>query len=183
VLGFRIEALVRIQFLVAIFISVTAAAFAGGQPAILRQKAPSVEVTPLLLQPVWRHLARSSGQIFAGTVLYVERQKSALSGPIATTSIRFRVDEAIRGVKKGQTLEVKEWAGLWQTGERYHPGERVLLFLYPPSRLGLTSPVGHQAGRFPVESTGRVLIRDAGVVRTRVEIRKVVRAIRQAERE
>ena len=29
-----------------------------------------------------------------------------------------------------KVLTVNEWAGLWQNGERYHAGEKVLLFLY-----------------------------------------------------
>jgi hypothetical protein len=32
----------------------------------------------------------------------------------------------------------------------------VLLFLYPASRLGLTSPVGGPLGRFHVDNAGRV---------------------------
>jgi len=45
---------------------------------------------------------------------------------------------------------------LWSFGLRYRRGERALLFLYPPSRLGLTSWVGGPLGRFAVDSTGSV---------------------------
>jgi hypothetical protein len=34
----------------------------------------------------------------------------------------------------------------------------VLLFLYPPSKLGLTSPVAGAMGRFALDSEGSVLI-------------------------
>jgi hypothetical protein len=70
----------------------------------------------------------------------------------------FLVEQGFRGVRAGQTLVVHEWAGLWQDGERYRPGERVMLFLYPPSRLGLTSPVGGGAGQFRVDPQGNVVI-------------------------
>jgi len=87
-------------------------------------------------------------------------------------------------VRRGQTVEINEWAGLWQSGERYHAGERVLLFLYPPSRLGLTSPAGNRAGRFPVNRTGQVTLRGpVGKPPRTIEIRRVVAAIRQAEKE
>jgi len=102
-------------------------------------------------------LARSSGYIFAGTVKSVERVVPKGNG-VATVQINFHVDEAMRGVQTGQTLAIREWAGLWESGERYRPGERVLLFLYPPSKLGLTSPVGGRMGRFRIGPDGRVII-------------------------
>ena len=72
--------------------------------------------------------------------------------------ITFRVEQAIRGTRAGQILTIREWAGLWNSGERYHVGERLLLFLYSPSTLGLTSPVGGAAGRFAVDSGGNAVI-------------------------
>jgi len=72
--------------------------------------------------------------------------------------ITFRVEQAIRGVRTGQMLVIREWAGLWESGERYRTGERVLLFLYSPSKLGLTSPVGGPLGRFAMDSNGRVIL-------------------------
>lgn len=102
-------------------------------------------------------ISRSSGYIFAGTVQSVERV-SPQPRSVATVQISFHVDEAIRGVRTGQMLVIREWAGLWNSGERYRPGERVLLFLYPPSKLGLTSPVGGTMGRFAVGPRGRVRV-------------------------
>jgi hypothetical protein len=102
-------------------------------------------------------LARSSGYIFAGTVKSVERAALKRNG-VATVLITFHVDQAMRGVRAGQTLAIREWAGLWESGERYRPGERVLLFLYPPSKLGLTSPVGGPRGRFRIDPSGQVIV-------------------------
>jgi hypothetical protein len=104
-----------------------------------------------------RPLIRSSGSIFAGTVKSVERV-APKGNSVATVLINFHVDQGIRGVHTGQMLAVREWAGLWQSGARYHPGERVLLFLYPLSKLGLTSPVGGPLGRFGIEPDGRIPI-------------------------
>jgi len=102
-------------------------------------------------------LARRSGYIFAGTVLSVERIQPRASNEVATVRITFRVDEAIRGVVPRQTLSIREWAGLWNRGERYHPGQRFLLFLYHPGKLGLTSPVGGDYGRFELDGSGKIL--------------------------
>ncbi len=109
-----------------------------------------------------RLMARHSGMIFSGTALRVEHL-AAESGGVASTQITFRVQTAIRGVRVGQVIAIREWDGLWNSGERYRPGERVLLFLFPASRLGLTSPVGGRLGRFRVDEAGRVEVPgDAG---------------------
>ena len=138
---------------------------------------------PVTLKPILYPILGASERIFAGTVLQVQHLNASPASTLACTSIRFRIDEAIRGVRQGQVLEIREWAGLWQSGERYRPGERLLLFLYPPSKLGLTSPVGHSAGRFPLDKDGRVLLRQTGALPQPVELRRVVAAIRGAERE
>ncbi len=94
--------------------------------------------------------ARSSGYIFSGTVLKIQRT-TAGQNAVAFTQITFRVDEAIQGVRSRKIFTIREWSGLWDSGERYRPGERVLLFLYPVSKLGFTSPVGGPLGRFAVD--------------------------------
>jgi hypothetical protein len=133
--------------------------------------------------PVSLPTLRDSAKIFSGTVLRVEHHNSDSSSALATTRIVFRVDEAILDVRRGEAVTIDEWAGLWQSGERYRVGERVLLFLYPPSRLGLTSPVGNHAGRFPVVRGRRVIIKNpTGKPVEPIEIRRIVAAIRQAER-
>ncbi len=103
-----------------------------------------------------RLIARHSGMIFSGTALRVEHLPAASIGAVASTRITFRVQTAIRGVRAGQVIAIREWDGLWNSGERYRPGERVLLFLFPKSRLGLTSPVGGRLGRHRVDSAERV---------------------------
>ena len=103
--------------------------------------------------------ARSSGYIFSGTVLKIQRT-TAGQNAVAFTQITFRVDEAIQGVRSRKIFTIREWSGLWDSGERYRPGERVLLFLYPVSKLGFTSPVGGPLGRFVVDHDGKIHIHD-----------------------
>jgi hypothetical protein len=109
--------------------------------------------TPL---PNLHALAAPSGYIFAGTVKAIERIKPRHHNSVGVIRITFYVSRGYRGVHTGQTFAIREWAGLWQSGDRYRVGERVMLFLYPPSKLGLTSPVPN--GRLPVDSSGRVVI-------------------------
>ena len=58
----------------------------------------------------------------------------------------------------GQAFVLREWAALWNGGQRYSIGERVLLFLYPASKVGLTSPVGGERGRFRLDPKGQVIL-------------------------
>jgi hypothetical protein len=108
-----------------------------------------------------RLLTRKSGYIFDGTVLSVERIAATSPDSAAAVQITFRIEQAIRGVRNGEVLSLREWAGLWSSGDRYRVGERLLLFLYSPSKLGLTSPVGGALGRFAVDSGGNVILDDA----------------------
>jgi len=103
-------------------------------------------------------MVRGAGIIFSGYVTSVGRNLSPFAKEMASTSITFHVEHGIRGTFPGTDLTIHEWAGLWARGERYRVGERVWLFLYPLSRLGLTSPVAGPAGRFGVDSRGRVVV-------------------------
>jgi hypothetical protein len=140
-----------------------------------------------------RQLIQQSGFIFAGTVLKVEHFSATRAGELATVRTTFLVEQAIRGVRAGQVLEVREWAGLWDSGERYRPSERVLLLLYRRSKLGLTSPAGGALGRFNVNSRGEIHLQNAQVQAlspslrsasagrgaSRVNARDLLRAIRR----
>ncbi len=124
-------------------------------PAIfaVAQRRPGAQVDN------FNQFTRNSGYIFSGTVLKIQRT-TAGENAIAFTQVSFRVDQAIRGVRAGESLTIREWSGLWDSGERYRPGERVLLFLYPVSKLGFTSPVGGPLGRFVVDHDGKIHIHD-----------------------
>lgn len=101
-------------------------------------------------------LTRAAGRIFSGTVTAISPHAASGQG-IETVSITFHVDQAIRGVATGEQVTISQWMGAWSSGQRYRVGERLLLFLYPPSKLGLTSCVGGNLGRFTFDSLGRVL--------------------------
>ena len=109
--------------------------------------------TPLLFQVI-----RAAGTIFSGRVTAIAHSPASSSHPTETVSITFHVDHAFRGAVTGQELTITQWIGLWSAGQRYRVGECVLLFLYPPSKLGLTSSVAGPLGRFSVDAYGRVVL-------------------------
>jgi len=130
--------------------------------------------------PPWQRIARDSGMVFSGVVMQVKRPTSTTG----STQIIFRVENAMRGVRRGQVVTIREWSGLWNNGERYVIGERVLLFLYPKSKLGLTSPVGGKLGRYAVDPAGRVLIGSPQMISPRpVPLRTVKAQILKAVKE
>lgn len=158
------------------------AGLSAGASAKSRAAAPNH--VPVELQS----MAARAGAIFSGRVISVVPVRAVASDRVATVTVTFQVEQAIRGVKAGQMFTFREWAGLWSGGERYRAGQRLLLFLYAPSRLGLTSPVGGDSGRLPVDAQGRVLLGQprqvpgfAGVAvapRPPVRVRDVANSIR-----
>lgn len=129
-------------------------------PPILQRGSPAVPQRPIFPQ-----LVRAAGIIFSGRVVFIGRAPSSAGQREASTAITFEVERALRGASPGKRLTIHEWAGLWSSGERYHVGEHVLLFLYSPSKLGLTSPVAGALGRFAVDDRGRIMM-NAGQLET-----------------
>jgi len=117
-----------------------------------------------VLGPQWKQLSRRAGIIFAGTVLATPAQtvttQTAASdrvvpGAPPAVELSFRVDQAIAGVEPGQVLTIHEWAGAWSMHRPMSKGQHILIFLYPPSRLGLTSPVGGSLGQVALDPSGK----------------------------
>lgn len=126
------------------------------QNQILPQTA-AVQIPSLTL-----HLmTHRAGYIFQGMVINVASIPVKNPDQTATVSITFRVTQGFRGVRNGETLTIHEWAGLWSGRPRYRLGEQVVLFLYPQSRLGLTSPVGGSLGKFATDSSGQIVLTEA----------------------
>lgn len=108
-----------------------------------------------VLGPQWKHLSSRAGMVFAGTVLSDRMQTARTDRGVPSIALRFRVDRAIAGVESGQVLTIREWTGAWSLYSPMCRGEHVLLFLYPLSRVGLTSPVGGPQGQVRLDGTGR----------------------------
>src|SRR6266849_3874641 len=122
-----------------------------------------------VLGPHWKELSRRAGMIFTGTVLTMAAQTPATDRavPPATPAIQtpalktpavqltFRVDRAIAGVEPGQILTIHEWAGAWSMHRPMTSGQHILIFLYPSSCLGFTSPVGGSLGQVALDPSGK----------------------------
>ena len=102
--------------------------------------------------------------IFAGTVLTATTQTEttqtaatdrAAPGAVPAVQLSFRVDRAIAGVEPGQVLTIHEWAGAASMHRPMNSGQHILIFLYPPSRLGFTSPVGESLGQVALDPSGK----------------------------
>lgn len=106
--------------------------------------------------PRWRQLARDSGMIFSGTVLEIRSVRAGEQKQIPIIKIKFRLERAITGVYARREVRIREWAGAWSE-HPLHVGERVLLLLYPESRLGLTSPVAGSLGQVTLSNKNTVV--------------------------
>lgn len=128
---------------------------------LLSLLAPPILLTgqqsPGRVSPGLQPIVRPAGYIFAGKVLAIHYEPVSASGQVPSVRITFRIEDGIRGARAGESVTIREWAGLWNAGERYRVGERVVLFLYPASKLGLTSPVGAALGRFAIDQSGHVI--------------------------
>lgn len=103
-------------------------------------------------------LTKKAGFIFAGRVLRVESPAPQPDRvPVVQTTLQ--VERALRGTQRGQTFILTQWAGAWDSGPQFRPGQRLLLFLYPRSPAGLTSVVGGRLGQFDVDAGGNIVLR------------------------
>jgi len=162
------------SFLLAFFLLLSCAPAQTVAPRQPRRFAPETQARPTQLAEPVTHFprfpvvgtdssslppfARAAGMIFSGTVTQIERMPAHTGQAVAAVTVTFHVENAIRGVTAGNDLTISQWVGLWASGQRYRVGEKVLLFLYPNSKLGLTSWVGGAMGRFAMDASGRVLL-------------------------
>jgi len=104
-------------------------------------------------------LVRDAGVIVDATVVKTETGKDLQSGMLVTW-VTIDVKESFFGAAQGQ-MTFKQYGGeadglanYPKHLPRYTAGERSLLFLTAPSKIGMQSPVGMQQGKFAVISEG-----------------------------
>ncbi len=132
-----------------------------------------------------QQMTAQAGQIFVGRCVAVEASHDERGLP--ATYVTFEILQSIKGVDSDQ-VTVKHFGWLRSTdsepmlpdlapGEagivrtlrtvttpyRYQPDEEVILFLYPESRWGFTSPIGYGQGLFRVslDADGWPTVRNA----------------------
>jgi hypothetical protein len=109
-------------------------------------------------------LVRNAGIIFSGKVVDVVTGEKEPNMNVYTTYYTFAVAVAVYGVD-ADSITIKQYGGE-AGGRSYYPpgvprfkrGEDVVVFFYPPSKIGMTSAVAKGQGKFlvgPADTSGR----------------------------
>ena len=104
---------------------------------------------------VLAELASRAAVIFTGQVLSVTPSAGVVD-------IRFRIDQPIRNCPQNGDYVLREWAGLWTAHpDRYHVGQRALMFLSARGPAGISAPVDVNDGIVPLHATAAQPLADA----------------------
>lgn len=107
------------------------------------------QITPHTTEDALHEMAQQAAVIFSGQVVAIRHHDGANDGT-GIVEIDFVIADAIRGATGG-TYTLREWAGLWQTGNvPFSVGRQYLMLLHAPGPSGLSSPVGGMDGAIPV---------------------------------
>lgn len=122
--------------------------------AVVQVNEDGLPSPPASLEAALQTMFAAADVVFAGQVTRVTHSEGFVD-------VRFRVDEAVRGVA-ADTYTLREWSGLWTDHARYVVGQRLLLLLHSPSAAGFASPVGGMDGAIPLsgdDASGSVDLR------------------------
>ncbi len=104
-------------------------------------------------------LVKEAGIIFGGKVIGVETGRKYTAMNLYATTYTFLVTEPVYGVTS-DTLTIRQYGGeadgrtFYPPGiPRFEEGEEVLVLMYAPSRVGMTSTVGKEQGKFLIHET------------------------------
>ena len=116
-----------------------------------------LSAAPLLAQFAVRpvnlaYLSQRADVIVQGQITRVQHEPLPGYPNIPTVEVTIRVERTLRGLPKPTYTFREVYLGLRaREGKRaYRTGQRMLLFLPSPSRLGLSSPIGIGQGRFHI---------------------------------
>ncbi len=129
------------------------------------------DTLPLNLEEI----TSAAGRIFTGICTNVEEIENDPESKLPVTKYTFKITEAIKGLQGKEEVTFKQWKPTTKDAS-YKAGEKYILFLYPDSERGLTSPVGFLQGQFEIEKKG--LIRRSEVVRNKSSNRGLNRNLR-----
>jgi hypothetical protein len=125
---------------------------------LLAAHAPAVAQRGALTVP--RNLGQMSeraADIIRGTVVSARVEKHPALANLDTVVVTIRVRETVKGGARGN-FTFRQY--IWDIRDRwdaagYRKGQDLLLVLNPPTRYGLTSPVGIEQGRFRIRPDGK----------------------------
>lgn len=108
------------------------------------------DTIPLNLEEI----VSASDRIFTGRCISVEEiEKDKDSRNLPTIKFTFKVTEGIKGTGNKKEISFKQWKPTIRNAN-YQIGKKYVLFLFPDSKFGLTSPVGFLQGQFEIEEKG-----------------------------
>ncbi len=99
-----------------------------------------------------------AGRVVHGRVVEVREGVHPLHEQVAVTFLKVQVIEMLKGGAAREVTFMQYGSSTRQYvahQPKYSVGEEVVLFLYPESKLGLTSPVGQGQGKFVVRNDAR----------------------------
>ena len=129
------------------------------------------DTVPLNLEEI----TSASNRIFTGTCTNVEEIEDDPESKLPVFKYTFKINDAIKGLQGKEEITFKQWKPTAKDAG-YEVGNKYILFLYPDSERGLTSPVGFLQGQFEVERKG--LIRKKEVVRNKASNKGLNRNLR-----
>ena len=152
-------------------------------PAFAANEARTIEPThhfvfdtiPLDL----KEITNSADRIFAGVCTKAKEIENDPASNLRIVKYTFKITEGIKGVTKKSEITFNQWKPTTNDGG-YLIGKKYVIFLYPSSSLGLTSPVGFLQGKFYVEKKGAN--RGVEYIRNKVNNRGLTRNLRTQKR-
>ena len=129
------------------------------------------DTLPLNLEEI----TSASDRIFTGICTNVEEIEDDLKSKLPVVKYTFKITEAIKGLQEKEEITFKQWQPTTKDAS-YEVEKKHILFLYPNSERGLTSPVGFLQGQFKVAKKG--LIRRSEVVTNKSSNRGLNRNLR-----
>ena len=95
----------------------------------------------------------SANRIFSGTCINREEIQNDSVSNLNVVKYTFSIEESIKGVDNLNQISFKQWKPTTKNAG-FEVNKKYVVFLYPESELGLTSPVGFQQGKFSIEKKG-----------------------------
>lgn len=120
-------------------------------------------------------ITKAAGKIFTGVCTDIEEIENDSEANLPVIKYKFKITENIKGVREKEEIAFKQWQPTVK-GTGYEMGKKYILFLYPESDRGLTSPVGLSQGLFKIEKKGFINVKE--VVKNGVSNRGLNRNLR-----
>ena len=144
----------------------------GAESSVVKLERHFVfDTIPLNLEEI----TAAADRIFAGICINVEEIEDDPESKLPVFKYTFKITEAIKGIGGKEKITFKQWKPTAK-GAAYDVEKKYILFLFPDSERGLTSPVGFLQGQFEIEKKG--LIRRKEVVRNKTNNKGLNRNLR-----